>query len=123
MGFECRSAIRYLQCRRSRHTHSNHIPDSTFFHANIYSYVEHDCTIGDYVTFAPRVNCNGHVVIKDFAYLGAAAAIRQGKPGVPVVIGRDAVVGMGAIVLNGVAEEEVVAGNPARPLGRTKKGT
>ena len=29
------------------------------FHANLYSYVEHDCVIGDYVTFAPRVNCNG----------------------------------------------------------------
>ena len=23
------------------------------FHANLYSYVEHDCIIGDFVTFAP----------------------------------------------------------------------
>jgi acetyltransferase-like isoleucine patch superfamily enzyme len=23
------------------------------FHANLYSYVTHDCIIGDYVTFAP----------------------------------------------------------------------
>ena len=49
-----------------------------FFHANIYSYVEHDAVIGDYVTFAPRVNCNGNITIKDLAYVGAAAAIRQG---------------------------------------------
>ncbi len=26
-----------------------------FFHANIYSYVAHDCEIGDFVTFAPSV--------------------------------------------------------------------
>ena len=26
------------------------------FHANLYSYVEHDCVIGDFVTFAPGVN-------------------------------------------------------------------
>ena len=35
------------------------------FHANIYSYVAHDCIIGDYVTFAPSVKCNGNVVIED----------------------------------------------------------
>ena len=35
------------------------------FHANIYSYVEHDCVIGDFVTFAPGVKCNGNIVIED----------------------------------------------------------
>jgi sugar O-acyltransferase (sialic acid O-acetyltransferase NeuD family) len=87
-----------------------------FFHANIYSYVEHDCVIGDFVTFAPRVNCNGNITIKDLAYVGAAAAIRQGSPSAPLVIGRGAVIGMGAVVLNAVADDEVVAGNPARPI-------
>jgi acetyltransferase-like isoleucine patch superfamily enzyme len=28
------------------------------FHANLYSCVEHDCRIGDFVTFAPGVRCN-----------------------------------------------------------------
>src|SRR6516164_2318130 len=87
-----------------------------FFHANIYSYVEHDAVIGDYVTFAPRVNCNGNVTIKDLAYIGAAATIRQGERGRPTVIGRGAVVGMGAVVLNSVADGETVVGNPAKPL-------
>ena len=90
-----------------------------FFQANIYSYVEHDAVIGDYVTFAPRVNCNGNVTIKDLAYLGAAAAIRQGDYGRPTVIGRAAVVGMGAVVLNSVGDGETVAGNPARPIRRS----
>ncbi len=34
------------------------------FHANLYSYVEHDCVIGDYVTFAPGVKCNGNIHIR-----------------------------------------------------------
>ena len=41
------------------------------FHANLYSYVEHDCVIGDFVTFAPGAKCNGNVIIEDHAYIGA----------------------------------------------------
>jgi len=92
-----------------------------FFHANIYSYVEHDTVIGDYVTFAPRVNCNGNVVIKDLAYIGASAVIRQGNYAAPTVIGRGAVVGMGAVVLRSVADGEIVVGNPARPIRKTSQ--
>lgn len=86
------------------------------FHANLYSYVEHDCVIGDYVTFAPSVRCNGNVVIEDHAYIGAGAVIKQGKPGQPLVIGRGAVVGMGAVVTRSVQPGETVVGVPARPL-------
>ena len=88
------------------------------FHANIYSYVEHDCRIGDYVTFAPAVRCNGNVVIEDHAYIGTGAIIRQGKPGAPLIIGKHAVVGMGAVVTKNVAAGTTVVGNPARPLVR-----
>ncbi|RYF81331.1 MAG: acetyltransferase [Comamonadaceae bacterium] len=86
------------------------------FHANLYSYVEHDCVIGDFVTFAPGVCCNGNVVIEDHAYIGAAAVIRQGRPGAPLVIGRGAVIGMGAVVTRSVAPGTTVVGNPARLL-------
>jgi sugar O-acyltransferase (sialic acid O-acetyltransferase NeuD family) len=86
------------------------------FHANLYSYVEHDCVIGDYVTFAPGVKCNGNVHIGDHSYIGAGAVIRQGRPGAPLVIGEGAVVGMGAVVTRDVAPGVTVAGNPARPL-------
>ena len=73
------------------------------FHANLYSYVEHDCVIGDFVTFAPGVKCNGNVVIEDHAYIGTGAVIKQGKPGQPLVIGRGAVIGMGAVVTRACA--------------------
>ena len=83
------------------------------FHANIYSYVAHDCVIGDFVTFAPRVNCNGNVTIGDDAYIGTGAIIRQG-----LTIGSGAVIGMGAVVTKDVAPGVTVVGNPAHVLGR-----
>lgn len=86
------------------------------FHANLYSYVEHDCVIGDYVTFAPGVMCNGNVHIEDHAYIGAGAVIKQGLPNAPLVIGRGAVVGMGAVVTKSVPPGVTVVGNPARPM-------
>ena len=89
------------------------------FHANIYSYVEHDCVVGDFVTFAPGVHCNGNVVVEDHAYIGTGAILKQGQPGQPLVIGRGAVVGMGAVVTKSVAPGATVVGNPARPLQKS----
>lgn len=86
------------------------------FHANLYSYVEHDCVIGDYVTFAPGVKCNGNIHIEDHAYIGSGAVIKQGTPDQPLVIGRGAVVGMGAVVTKSVPPGVTVIGNPARIL-------
>ena len=86
------------------------------FHANIYSYVAHDCVIGDFVTFAPGVQCNGNVLVEDHAYIGTGAILRQGNPGNPLVIGRGAVVGMGAVVTKNVAPGTTVVGNPARVM-------
>jgi len=79
------------------------------FHANIYSYVAHECEVGDFVTFAPRVSCNGGVRIGDGAYIGTGACIREG-----LKIGEGAIVGMGAIVTKDVPPGATVIGNPAR---------
>jgi len=86
------------------------------FHANLYSYVEHDCVIGDYVTFAPGVKCNGNIHIEDHVYIGTGAVIKQGTPDKPLVIGKGAVVGMGAVVTKSVPAGVTVVGNPARIL-------
>jgi len=86
------------------------------FHANLYSYVEHDCVIGDFVTFAPGVKCNGNIVIEDHAYIGSGAVIKQGRPGQPLTIGRGATVGAGAVVTRDVPPNTTVVGIPARQL-------
>jgi len=92
------------------------------FHANIYSYVAHDCVIGDFVTFAPRVSCNGRVVIEDDAYIGTGAILREGRPDRPIVIGRGAIVGMGAVVTKSVLPYTTVVGNPAALLAPRVRG-
>jgi sugar O-acyltransferase (sialic acid O-acetyltransferase NeuD family) len=89
-----------------------------FFHANLYSYVAHDCLIGDYVTFAPRVHCNGNVHIRNHAYIGTGAIIINGTPENPIVIGESAVVGMGAVVTRSVAPRTTVVGVPAKPIAK-----
>ena len=92
-------------------TLTSNIRIGSHFHCNLYSYVEHDCLIGDFVTFAPAVRCNGNVTIGDGAYIGSNAVIRQG-----VTIGSGAVVGMGAVVVRDVPPGATVVGNPARIL-------
>jgi len=86
------------------------------FQANIYSYVAHDCIIGDYVTFAPGVKCNGNVVIGDHAYLGTGAIIKQGRSDRPLTIGKKAIVGAGAMVTKSIPDGMTVFGNPAIEL-------
>jgi sugar O-acyltransferase (sialic acid O-acetyltransferase NeuD family) len=97
-------------------TLTSNIRIGVHFHANIFCRVAHDCVIGDYVTFAPSVQCNGNVVVEDHAYIGTGAIIRQGKPGQPLVIGRGAVIGMGAVVTRDVPAGWTVVGNPAKRL-------
>ncbi len=86
------------------------------FHLNHHGYVSHDCTIGDFVTFAPGVGCNGTIVIEDLAYVGSGVVIRQGTPTRSMRIGARATIGMGAVVLDSVPSDATVIGNPARVL-------
>ncbi|WP_169763635.1 acetyltransferase [Campylobacter mucosalis] len=83
------------------------------FQANIYSYVAHDCIIGDNVTFAPSVKCNGNVIIEDDVYIGTGVVIYQGRTNKPLRIGRGAVVAAGSVVTKSVEAGKTVFGNPA----------
>ena len=89
------------------------------FHCNIFSYVTHDCVVGDFVTFAPRVSMNGRIIIEDDVYIGSDATLLPGNANKPLIIGKGAVVGAGAIVTKDVAPGTTVVGNPARPLIRS----
>lgn len=87
-----------------------------FFHLNRYSQVSHDCKIGNFVTFAPQVSCNGHVHIHDYAYVGSGAIIKQGTRKRPLVIGEGAFIGMGAVVTKSVDAYTTVVGVPAKSM-------
>jgi sugar O-acyltransferase (sialic acid O-acetyltransferase NeuD family) len=86
------------------------------FQANLYSYVAHDCIIGDYVTFAPSVKCNGNIVIEDHVYIGTGVIIKQGKVNKPLKIGKGAIIGAGAVVTKNIPAGMTVFGNPAIEL-------
>lgn len=88
------------------------------FHANIYSYVGHDCIIGDFVTLAPNACINGNIVIEDDVYIGTGAVLKQGTSENPLRIAKGAVIGMGAVVTESVPPQAVVVGNPGRQIRR-----
>ena len=46
-----------------------------YFQINTYSYLTHDCLIGDFITFALGVECNGSIVVEDYAHIGSSAII------------------------------------------------
>ena len=89
------------------------------FHANIYSYVAHDCIIGDNVTFAPSVKCNGNVIIEDNVYIGTGAIIKQGKSNNPIILGANSIISAGSFVTRNVQESTTVHGNPAKILSKS----
>lgn len=98
--------------------HSMVTSDATIgrhFHCNIYSYVAHDCIIGDFVTFAPRVSLNGRIKVEDGVYIGSDATFLPGKPDRFLTIGKGAVIGAGAVVTKDVEPGTVMVGAPARP--------
>ena len=73
--------------------------------------VSHDDRIGDYTALTGGACVSGHVKIGKSCYIGTNSAIKEG-----VTIGDRCLVGMGSVVLDDVAENSVVVGNPARFL-------
>jgi sugar O-acyltransferase (sialic acid O-acetyltransferase NeuD family) len=97
---------------------NNQVQIGEHFQCNTFSHVAHDCVIGDFVTFAPRVTCNGWVEVGSGAFIGAGAIIRNGSPQRRLTIGEGATVGMGAVVTKNVSAGATVVGNPAVHLQR-----
>jgi sugar O-acyltransferase (sialic acid O-acetyltransferase NeuD family) len=77
--------------------------------------ITHDCVLEDYATLAAGVALGGSARVREAAYVGMNASIRQG-----LTVGRAAIVGMGAVVLEDVPKEQTWAGVPARQLEVTE---
>jgi acetyltransferase EpsM len=71
--------------------------------------VEHECIIDDFAHIAPGVVLAGNVKVGKGCFIGANTVVKQG-----VVIGANSIIGAGAVVLHNVAENQKIAGNPAR---------
>ena len=78
-------------------------------HVNVGCAVQHDSTLGDYVTVSPGVFINGDVTIGNDVFIGTGAVIARGR-----TIGDGSVIGAGAVVLDDVARGSRVFGVPAR---------
>jgi sugar O-acyltransferase (sialic acid O-acetyltransferase NeuD family) len=76
--------------------------------------ISHDDTIGDYTCITGGVCISGGVTVGTHCYLGTNSSIKGN-----ITIGDNCLIGMGSNVLNDVASNSVVTGNPAKFLRKT----
>ena len=80
-----------------------------------------DCTIGhddricDYVTLYPSVNVSGNVNLGECVEIGTGTQIIQGKN-----VGKESIVGAGAVVVRDIPEKCTAVGCPAKPIKFTE---
>lgn len=80
---------------------------------NINTTVGHDVKIADYCTVAPSVSISGNIDVESLVEIGTGAKLRE-----KITVGREAMIGMGAVVTKPVEAMKVVIGNPAKSLNR-----
>lgn len=73
--------------------------------------IGHDANIGDYSTILPSVNVSGFVKTEECVSVGTGSAIIQG-----VSIGRNTVVGAGAVIVKDLPANCTAVGSPAKPI-------
>lgn len=82
-----------------------------------YTHVAHDCVVGNDVTFSNNAQIAGHVVIEDWAVLGAFAGVHQFCR-----VGAHTMLAAYAVVLQDVPPFVTVQGYPAKPHGTNNEG-
>jgi sugar O-acyltransferase (sialic acid O-acetyltransferase NeuD family) len=73
--------------------------------------VDHDCNLADGVHICPGAHLSGNVHVGHCTMVGVGVAIKQG-----IVIGNQAIIGAGSVLVRDVDDCVVIAGNPARYL-------
>ena len=82
-----------------------------FVTLNLFSTVGHDTTIKDFASFMPSVNISGEVIIHENVYVGTGAKIIN-----QLEIGRNTIVGAGAVVAKTLPANCTAVGIPAKPI-------
>ena len=75
--------------------------------------IGHDAVLEDFVTLYPSANISGCVKIGTVTEIGTGAQIIQGKR-----IGRNTIIGAGAVVVKDIPDDVTAVGNPARVIKR-----
>tara|TARA_B100000614_G_C14557649_1_gene496094 strand:+ start:2226 stop:3077 length:852 start_codon:yes stop_codon:yes gene_type:complete len=76
------------------------------------AYIAHNAMVCEQAMLMSGVRLNGRTRIGKGCWIGTGAMIKEGQ-----TVGDHAVVGMGSVVLDHVAPDTTVAGNPARKIG------
>ena len=78
--------------------------------------INHNCVVGNRVVMATGAHLAGNVKIEDNVYIGQDASVRQF-----LCVGKNALIGMGAVVIKSVPENAVMGGNPAKLIRMKEK--
>ena len=100
-------------------TIGSNVKIGNFVHMNLYSYIEHDCIVGNFVTFSPGVKCNGNVIIEDNVFIGSGAIIGNGTSEKPITIGKGSVIGAGAVVLKNLPKNSKIISLPPKKISNS----
>ena len=74
-------------------------------------HISHNAIVGEHCLLVAGGSIGGSAEIGDYSYIGFNAVIKQ-----HVTIGKHVIIGAGAIVINDVADYEIMAGNPAKSI-------
>lgn len=78
---------------------------------NICCTIGHDAIIGNFCSFMPSVNISGETIINDSVYMGTNSVIINDK-----TIGKNSIIGAGAVVVNNIPENSLAVGTPAKVI-------
>lgn len=82
-----------------------------------FSRIAHDNVIGSHCVFASSTNSSGRTIVEDCCYVGTGAKLREN-----IKIGKNSIIGMGAVVVKDVEESVVMVGFPAKELRKNTTG-
>lgn len=99
-----------LLCAQAYLSFGAQVANHNHLYGNVF--VGHDSSISDFAWIANNSAVGARCLIKEGAHLGTNCSLRE-----DVTIGRYAIVGIGAVILNDVADFEIVVGNPGKVIG------
>ncbi len=73
--------------------------------------IGHDAVIKNFSTFLPGTNLSGETIVEECSTLGTGSTVIQG-----IKIGKNVMVGAGAVVIRDIIDDSTAVGNPARTI-------